>query len=510
VIDRRKFLLGSLAVSGLGLSGIGPAVAEPASTGAEPGTDGFAPSFQGEVVTAGDPQYPVAKQLELGQFDTVNPKAIAYCESSSDVSLALRAARLQGIPVAVRSGGHSYGGYSTTPGLLIDVSRINAVTIGSGSVTIGPGAMNVDVLNTLAPAGLVVGGGGCPTVAAGGFIQGGGFGFLTRPFGMACDAMTSAQVVLADGSTVTASATENTDLFWALRGGGGGNFGVVTSYQVTPHPLNLVQVTNLSFAWSQAEQVLDAYTRWLVAAPSTIGGGAYVNLPDAGPTATPTVSVSMVSVGTADELATQAGRLIAQTGDPAGRQDAALPYQALMMTVYGCQDATVTECHREGKTAGGTLPRPAFGLERSRLCNTPAGATAWHEVLSAFDADRAPGHFRQLEVHAFGGAANTVSRTATAYVHRDALYCVNYRDTIGDPAAATETEKTRAHTWVDRGFATIDPYSSGESYQNWIDPDLPNWRDAYYAENYPRLLRIKKKCDPTSVFSFKQGIGAAG
>jgi FAD/FMN-containing dehydrogenase len=129
-------------------------------------------------------------------------------------------------------------------------------------------------------------------------------------------------------------------------------------------------------------------------------------------------------------------------------------------------------------------------------------------VLSAFGAGRAAGHFRQLEVHAFGGVANTLSRGATAYVHRDALFCVNYRDTIADPAVADTAGRSAAQSWVDSGFGTIDPYSSGESYQNWIDPDLPDWKQAYYAENYPRLVRVKRAYDPSSFFTFNQGIGS--
>jgi hypothetical protein len=200
--------------------------------------------------------------------------------------------------------------------------------------------------------------------------------------------------------------------------------------------------------------------------------------------------------------------LIRLTGAPLARQDATMPYQQLMMAVYGCAELSGPECHRAEKDPGGQLRRPAFGLERSRLVNAPFTRSGWQAVLSAFDAGRAAGHFRQLEVHAFGGVANTLSRGATAYVHRDALFCVNYRDTIADPAVADTAGRSAAQSWVDSGFGTIDPYSSGESYQNWIDPDLPDWKQAYYAENYPRLVRVKRAYDPSSFFTFNQGIGS--
>ncbi|MHA6758331.1 FAD-dependent oxidoreductase [Streptacidiphilus sp. PAMC 29251] len=464
--------------------------------------------LQGRLVLPSDAAYSTAKQLELMQFDAVNPQAVAYCAGSADVSLAVRFAQDHGLPAAVRSGGHSYGGYSTSTGLVIDVSGLNAVAVGASTVRIGPGAQNVDILNTLAGYGLVVSEGGCPTVASGGFLQGGGFGFLTRPLGMACDALVSAEVVLADGTVVTASADQDRDLFWALRGGGGGNFGVVTSYTVTPHAIGAMPTTNLFFSFDNAAQVFDGFTHWLVDAPRTLGGGTYAVLNDAAPGAAPTVMTTLTSTGSASELAAEVSRLLSCTGAPLSQQSAALSYRDLMMTVFGCGSLSPEQCHRSDTSEGGTLARPAYGLERSRLCDGPLPATAWGEVAAAFDADRTTGHFRQLEIHMFGGAANDPGRTDTAYVHRDALYCVNYRDTIADPAAADAAGRAGAKAWVDGGFAVIDPYSSGESYQNWMDPELRDWKRSYYAENYPRLLSLKAGYDPHRFFSFAQGVGA--
>lgn len=434
---------------------------------------------------------------------------MAYCASAADVSVCVRFAQDHGVRTAVRSGGHNYGGWSTTPGLIIDVSRLNAVTVKSPtSVEIGPGAQNVNILNALAPHHLVVSEGGCPTVCAGGFLQGGGFGFLTRPTGMASDAVTAAQVVLADGRVVTTSAKQNPDLFWAIRGGGGGNFGIVTRFTVTPHSGDQMAISNLIFPYDRMADVLDGVARWLVDAPHTIGGGAYVVQPDAAPGSVPQANVFLASRGTPTELAGEAARLLALTGAPVQRQDGVMTYQQLMMMIFGCATLTEAQCQRSEKTPQGTLSRPAYGLERTRMGSEPYSASGWADVMTAFDANRRAGQARYLDFHFFGGAANDIARTATAYVHRDSLFSVNYRVLINDPAQVTDEAKAVANTWADHGFATIDPLSNGETYQNWMDPSLKDWKASYYAENYSRLTRIKSKYDPYRFFRFPQSIGA--
>ncbi|WP_304452790.1 FAD-binding oxidoreductase [Nocardiopsis sp. YSL2] len=467
--------------------------------------------LKGDLVLPSDSYYVIARQLELGQFDEVNPQAVAYCVNASDVAHSLRFAQDHDLPVAVRSGGHSFGGYSTTEGLVVDVSRLNAVTVGENTADIGPGSQNVDVLNALAAHGMVLGGGGCPTVSSGGFLQGGGFGLLTRPLGMTCDSLVSAEVVLADGRIVTASAQENSDLFWALRGGGGGNFGVVTRFTVTPHAGDQMATAILAFPYDQAVEVMDGTAQWLVEAPDNIGGGAYLNQPDASPGGPVQTSV-MVSMydGTPEELAGEVDRLLALTGQPIHRQDSATTYRDLMMTIYGCAELSQDECNRNEKHPEGQLTRPAFGLERTRLSNGPLSGGGWADVLSAFDADRLAGHARYLDLHMFGGKANDPARTDTAYVHRDSLLSVNYRVLIEDPDGVTDEAVDVATRWVDSGFAVIDPLSNGETYQNWMDPALTDWEVSYYAENYQRLVQIKNEYDPSRFFDSPQSIGARG
>jgi FAD/FMN-containing dehydrogenase len=303
--------------------------------------------LRGDLVLPSEAGYEIAKQLDLAQFDTTNPKAVAYCETARDVALCLRFAQDHAVRVAPRSGGHSLGGYSTTTGLVIDVSRLNAVSVRPRAVTFGPGAQNVDVLNAMAPDGLAVTGGAHATVAAGGFVMGGGLGFLTPSLGMACDQLTRAEVVLADGRVVTACEREHPDLYWALRGGGGGNFGVVTSYTLTPSAVTTAHTANLAFSYDRALEMVDGFARWLADAPRTIGGACVIVLPDAAPGATPMPVIRVVATGTSEEFDAEVARLTSLTGPPASRTSDALPYRDLMMNVYGCASLSVPQCHRE-------------------------------------------------------------------------------------------------------------------------------------------------------------------
>lgn len=501
MISRRTVLgagAGAVALTGLGA------------------TNGFAGSglpwsqlrshLQGQLVLPTDADYTVAKQLDLQQFDVIHPQAVAYCVSSADVSLTLKFAQDNHIPFAIRSGGHSGGGYSTSTGLVIDVSRLNSVTVGSSTVRVGTGVQGVDAIAALAPYGLAIPGGYCPTVNVGGFYQGGGLGILTRSAGVGSDRIAAANVVLANGSTVTASPTQNRDLYWAIRGGGGGNFGVVTSYDITPAHVSQIAVVNLTWNWDQAADMLDGYARWSVDAPRTVGGGAFIQLFDASPGVPPQLMVFVASTGTVAELNAEVARLLSLTGAPATQSPASVaPYQALMMGFFRCA-SDVTACHRADTTPGGTIPRSAFGLQRSRFFDTLPSHSMWEDAAALFETLRQPGQAHILEVLPMGGAVDDLCRTDTAYVHRGALFTVNFLVDIADAAAADSAGKSAGQQFVDNGFDIIDPESSGETYQNFIDPELPDWRQSYYAENYPRLAYAKLKYDPHGAFKFAQSI----
>lgn len=503
MISRRSFLVGAggAALATTALSG-----SARAQTRSQVDWDRLRHHLRGRLVLPSDADYSTSKQLYLVQFDDTSPRAIAYCASAADVALCLGFAQDNAVPVVARSGGHSAGGYSTTPGLVIDVSGLDSVTLGRDTTTIGAGAQLVDITNKLAPAGLGISSGYCPTVAAGGYLQGGGLGMLTRSIGVASDKVTSAQVVLADGRVVTASARQHSDLYWALRGGGGGNFGIVTSYTFTPSPLTDLSVGILYWSYDQALDLLDAWTRWLPDAPKTLGGSLTISLDDAAPGKVPVAYVLLGSVDTGPGFAAEIDRLVALVGHaPASRQAFTAPYQTVMMTLYRCDKLTVEQCHRAGAIPGGQLPRPALGLERGRMFSRAMPRDGWSKALAVLDTERLAGQTHQLQVAALGGAANTPSRTATAYVHRDSLYMANFLASNVVPPV-TDEAKAAAGRFVDTGFDVLDPHSNGETYQNFVDPRLPDWKRSYYAENYLRLRLVKGRYDPHNVFRSAQSV----
>ena len=463
--------------------------------------------LQGRLVLPADAAYATAKQLELGQYDQVNPQAVAYCAGESDIATCLSFAQDHGLPFAIRSGGHSGGGYSTSHGIIIDVSGLNQVSVGQDSVTIGAGCEGVDVINALGPQGLVIPGGYCPTVGVGGYYQGGGIGPLTRSIGLGVDRLQSAQVVLADGRIVTASADENPDLYWALRGGGGGNFGVVTSFDVTPVALSNVAFAEMQYEWSSCAQMLSGFTQWLVQAPRTIMGYCLVQLPDAAPGATPSCVILLSSTGTTDELTTECARLASLTGTPQSSSPAFLvPYESIMMGVYGCSTYSVAQCHRTDNSPGGLLPREQFGALRSRLFNSPPPLAFWEQVAALFETRRIAGQAHLLEMWAVDGAVHDPGPADTAFVHRDSLITAGFLSSITTATGATPAGCATAQEFVDAGFALMNPYSSGRTYQNFMDPLLPDWQSSYYGANYERLARVKRDYDPYRAFSFAQAI----
>ncbi|MFC7994049.1 FAD-binding oxidoreductase [Streptomyces pilosus] len=461
----------------------------------------------GPLVLPHDARYDTARQLQLAQFDTVHPQAVAYCATDADVAACIRFAQDNGLATAVRSGGHSAAGYSTGPGLVIDVSRLNSVRVGGSTIHLGAGSQGVDAVNALAPYGIQIAGGTCPTVAMGGWIQGGGLGYASRKYGMGSDLLVSARVVLADGHTVRASATSNTDLFWALRGGGGGNFGIVTAYEVRPVQIPVLTLFNLNFHFTDAVQVILAWQDWMASAPRELACELmFLHSTDAPAGTEPHVVLTGAFHGTQSDCDRLLDRLTTAAGHPGtSRTSRELPYTQAMMQVYGCGDKTVDACHRVGFTPEAQLPRDSHTTQRNQFFATPWTSATARAALDAFTADPAPGQFRFLGLFPYGGRINEVSPTATAFVHRNAVLNAGYALTLSTPAPAPD-DRARAQAWVNHAYTTLDTHSSHRSYQNYMDPALATWREAYYGENYARLRSVKQSYDPHRFFDFAQAI----
>ncbi|WP_405793803.1 FAD-binding oxidoreductase [Streptomyces sp. NBC_01506] len=463
---------------------------------------------QGTVVLPSDSGYAFAKQGILEYFDSLSPKAIVYCESADDVSATVRFAREHHLPVRPRSGGHNLAGWSTGEGVIIDVSRLNQLRVGDSTIHIGPGAQSIDALTELATHGKQIITGTCPTVCAGGFLSGGGIGLQTRKFGIGSDHLVSARLVLADGREVRASATEHPDLYWAIRGGGGGVFGIVVEFEVTPVDAPTIVYYNTMWPWAKALEVVTEWQEWCSRGSADLGSVLSILLLDGASEDEPMVQINGVHHGSPADIETALNELAAATGaTPLVRTAVELPYDEAMKHVYGCETITVRECHREGTNPEAVLPRQPFMHERTRLLGRPTGVTAAKELLDAFSADLREGEGRNLYLMALGGAANEVGRTDTAYVHRDAEFFVACATLLFVPSPEPEEEEA-AHVWPARAFDVIDPVSTGGTYLNFPNPDVDDWQQAYHGENYARLVEVKRDYDPTNFFGHPQSITA--
>lgn len=508
MISRRNVLGATtgLAAAAAGLLGSGTASARSFVPSTSTSWASLEQALTGDLMLPGETGYEGARKLASAQFDSIYPQAVAYCETEQDVSTCLRFAQDNGIHLAVRSGGHSYGGWSTTEGLVLNLTRMKHVVAGASEVRVGPGAQFVDVVQQMAPHGLTIPGGFCPTVSPGGFISGGGTGWQFRKFGPASDRLRSARVVLADGRAVTASANYNADLFWALRGGGGGNFGVVTDFRMAPTSIQRVGHYTLTWTWNDAQRAVAGFLDWAAQASADLACGALIRMADARPGAVPMIIVSGVHFGT---MAALEGELAALTGligtAPATRVVQDLSYDKAMMRVFGCEDKTADACHTTGSSPDAMLPRTTYIKNRGRFFNRTMPQTGIDQMLAAFDADRRAGQARVISLLGLGKNANIPAVDSTAWVHRDAQYSATITTTLS-PSFMTDEDKAAGGQWLDGVFNAVDPYSNSRSYVNFPDPELQNWADAYYGSNLPRLSSIKRRYDPYGFFTFAQSI----
>ena len=233
-------------------------------------------AIDGQVLVAGSPDYEVPRKPFIARFDDLAPEVIVRCASPDDVAATISFPRRHDSPAAIRSGGHCYAGRSSTRGVLIDVSPMRSVSVSGDQATIGSGAQLGDVYEQLLEHDVTIPAGSCPTVGIAGLTLGGGFGILGRKHGLTCDHLLGARVVLADGRVVDCDDEAHADLFWALRGGGGGRLGVVTSFvfRLLPAPA----ATNLRLTWPAADAaaLIDAWQRWGPTAPDELAASLLV------------------------------------------------------------------------------------------------------------------------------------------------------------------------------------------------------------------------------------------
>ncbi|MCM1968723.1 MULTISPECIES: FAD-binding oxidoreductase [Streptomyces] len=462
----------------------------------------LAKDLDGTLVRPGDTDWPSARQLYNTRFDTLKPAAVAYPAHPEDIRTALAHARKNNIRVAIRNGGHSYAGWSSGNNrMIIDVSELNRVRTGNGTAVIGAGAKLIDVYRALAAKGVTIPAGSCPTVGVSGLTLGGGHGVVSRAYGLTCDSLTSATIITADGKQLTADATHHKELFWALRGAGNGNFGVVTELRFKTHPAPQAVTAYLSWPWSRAAAVLKAWQEWGPTQPDEIWSSLHLANAAGG---TPTVSVAAFSLGTYGELQNAVDRLADRIGAPATTVTLRRrSYEESMELYAGCSSFTSdAQCHLPGSTPGrspqGALQRETYAA-KSDFFDRSISEAGVQALLAKIKSVR--GGSGSIALTALGGAVNRVDPTATAFVHRRSRMLAQYI-----AAWRAGTSGTTAQSWLTEAHTAMRPYASGAAYQNYTDPTLKNWRTAYYGDAANRLTRLKRVYDPNGFFRYPQSL----
>jgi len=464
-------------------------------------------SLQGYIVLPGDPQYDQDRKLSNPVFNAF-PSMIIYCVVESDVAIALQLAQHTTLPFTVRSGGHCTAGFSAGNGVLIDVSKLNDVYIDTEHqfASVGCGCPFSKLSDAMQRYGLHVPIGECEDVCVGGFVQGGGYGFTSVTYGMNCDNVIDVRVMLASGRVVTASRDFNRDLWWAVRGGTGGNFGVLLSVRYKLRPLG--KVFGWAIIWAlETEQDMENATGALLELqdnymlrnssrqmnvqislcfqPGVEGGLPVENMK-------PYLLVRGLYVGT----------------DIAGLEAIAplqkLPGAITQWTMYTDFNELNEKLLNVPYSLPSFPPDVSFPFEdkASRYVARDLTAQEWRSVLDYFK--RTPNQYSYAYLEVYGGAINDYPYEDSAFIHRRAAF-----DVVLDVFWWTDDEKTVAQEFLDGWIALWEPISNGHIYQNYprLDQDDYGWR--YWGDVQNALYAVKCKYDPGNAFRFAQCIKPA-
>jgi FAD/FMN-containing dehydrogenase len=443
----------------------------------------------GEVIRPGSPGYDAARRPAIARFADVRPQAVVRCRVPEDVAEVISLARRRGVAAAVRGGGHCFAGRSSTRGIVIDVSPMSAVSLSGGIACVGAGTRLGDLGDTLAGQGLAVPTGCGDDVGIAGLTLGGGLGILGRSHGLTCDSLVAAQVVLADGRVVTCDEGHEPELFWALRGAGGGAFGVVTSLTFQTVPAPAATVFRLDWPNSHAALVIGAWQRWAPAGPGQLAASLLVTAP-ADPAQPVTVTVLGAMLSSRADTEPLLAQLAARAGDPA----------AASLRHLGFRDAK----RRLADIHPGEDRPLAHSFSKSEFFARPLPDPVIADLAGNIERGRAVGQSGELDFTPWGGAYTTVPAHATAFAHRDAQFLLKHAVAVDAEAGATQ--RAAARRWLARSWASVHPYGTGGAYPNFPDPDLTDWPRAYHGGNHRRLRRIKARYDPGNFFRFPQSV----
>jgi FAD/FMN-containing dehydrogenase len=449
----------------------------------------FKSALRGEVIAPGDARYDEARKVYNGMIDR-RPRLIAKCTDVADVIAAVNFGRDNSLPVSIRSGGHNAAGLGVCDdGVVVDLSPMRYVHVDPQKKTIraGGGALWGDVDHAGFPFGLAVPAGFISTTGVGGLTLGGGIGHLTRNYGLTIDSVLSVDMVLANGKFVIASAKENSDLFWAIRGGGG-NFGVVTSFLFKAHPVHTHYAGPMLYPLEDTVDVMKWYRKFIVKAPRELNGFfAFLVVPPAPPFPEHLHNKKMCGI------------VWAYSGNVK-------------------KGPSVFKPIRKFKTPAldmvGPIPNPVLNSMFDALY--PPGLQWYWKAdfvkelsdeaiaLHAEHGAKLPTLLSTMHMYPIDGAAGRVKNDATAWAYRDAKWSSVIVGVDPDPA-----KKETITNWAREYWTALHPHSAGGAYVNFMMDEGEERVKATYGKNYARLTKIKKKYDPNNVFRVNQNIKPA-
>jgi FAD/FMN-containing dehydrogenase len=445
----------------------------------------FKTNLRGELLHSGDAEYEIARKVYNGMIDK-HPSLIVRCADVADVITAVNFARTNNILLSVRGGGHNAGGLGICDnGLVIDLSLIKYTRVDPKNKTVRVGGGNTwgEVDHATHPFSLAVPAGIISTTGVGGLTLGGGMGYLTRKHGLTIDNLLSADMVLADGSFVTASAEENEDLFWAIRGGGG-NFGIVTSFLFQAHPIQTVYAGPTLWDIDKTEAVMKWYRGFITQAPVDLYGFfALLTVP--GPPF-PEALHGKKMCGVVwnytgpMEKAENIFKPIREFGPPTFEHVGPMPYPILqsMFDVF--------------------YPSGLQWYWRADFVNEISDEAIAQHVK--YGKELPTGH-STMHLYPIDGAAHGVGKNETPWAYRDTRWS---QVIVGvDP---DETNKELITSWTKNYYDAVHPYSEGGAYINFMMEEGEDRVKASYKENYDKLVRIKNKYDPNNLFRINQNI----
>jgi hypothetical protein len=488
LIDSGKLALGvTLTTSVLGAAACGSGSSPSPQVSAQAWKE-LARRISGPVLRPGDAGYLAVALPNNLRYASRLPAGIARCQTMEDVAQSILWARQHDIHLITRSGGHSYAGYSTTKGLMIDVSLMNQALYdpSTGIVTIAGGIRNSALYAALQQADAAITNGRCPTVGGAAFVLGGGIGFNMRRFGLACDSMVETEIVTAKGDILNASASENSDLFWACAGAGGGNFGINTSFKLQTFPTNDLTVFNITWS-SDPESVYSALVDALQEGPATLGTRLALNA----------VTSEQFAKGT-DVTIVLLGQLV---GTPAELAEILAPaYKVAVPSSATIQQMAYWPAQIDFLSTPGL---PNRYQEKSGFFVGPPSSQA---IDTAFSwARRWPGTSESAGMVLFqtGQQVNAVAPDATAFVHRNSDWLMTIVLDWGANDSQSTIEKNL--DWQANFYVAMREFTTG-AFVNFVDPTLKNWQQDYYGSNLSRLESIKTQVDPHQVFRFPESI----